>query len=81
MVNIYLGIGDRQVLTLSIPLCDIERLSVRPLKWLRFVAFAICGARGDLSEMPNGPPVGYDSVTLADPIAEAYYYTSDRNIS
>ena len=80
MVNIYLHIEDRQVLALSIPFSDIERLSVRPVKWLRFVTFAICGVRGDLSEMPNGPPVDYDSISLADHIAEAYYYTPEGNI-
>ena len=44
---------------------DIERLSVRPVKWLRFVTFAICGVRGHLSEsaMFNGTPVDYDSIS------------------
>ena len=79
MVNVYLHIKDRQVLALSIPFCDIERLSVRPVKWLRFVTFAICGVRGDLSAMPNGPPVDYDSISL-DHISEAYYYTPEGNI-
>jgi hypothetical protein len=78
-VNIYLHIEDRQVLALSIPFSDIERLSVRPVKWLRFVTFAICGVRGDLSAMPNGPPVDYDSISLDD-IAEAYYYIPEGNI-
>ena len=73
MVNVYLSIEDRQVLALSIPFSDIERLSVRPVKWLRFVTFAICGVRGHLSATPNGPPVDYDSISLAGPIAEAYY--------
>ena len=79
MVNVYLHIEDRQVLALSIPFSDIERLSVRPVKWLRFVTFAICGVRGDLSAMLNGPPVDYDSISL-DHIAEAYYYTPEGNI-
>jgi hypothetical protein len=73
MVNIYLHVEDRQV-------SDIERLSVRPVKWLRFVTFAICGVRGHLSATPNGPPVDYDSISLAGPIAEAYYYTPEGNI-
>ncbi|KAF8345741.1 hypothetical protein F5887DRAFT_1188883 [Amanita rubescens] len=76
MVNIYLHIEDRQVLPLSIPFSDIERLSVRPAKWLRFVTFAICGVRGDLSAMPNGPPVDYDSISLHD-ISETYYCTPE----
>ncbi|KAF8345348.1 hypothetical protein F5887DRAFT_1191862 [Amanita rubescens] len=76
MVNVYLRIKDRQVLALSIPFNDIERLSVRPVKWLRFVTFAICGVRGHLSATPNGPPVDYDSISLEN-IAEAYYYTPE----
>ena len=80
MVCVYLNIEDRQVLALSIPFSDIERLSVRPVKWLRFVTFAICGVRGDLSATPNGPPVDYDSISIAGPIAEAYYYTPQGNI-
>lgn len=42
MVDIYLDSDDRA------PPSDIERLSLRPLKWLRFVICTVCGARGDL---------------------------------
>ena len=80
MVNIYLNVEDRQVVALSIPFSDIQRLTVRPIKWLQFVTFAVCGAHGDLSETPNGPPVNYDSITLAGPIAEDYYYIPQGNI-
>ena len=80
MVNIYLKIEDRQVLALSIPFSDIERLSIRPIKWLRFVTFAICGVRGDLSATPNGPPVDYASVSLTGHIDEDYYYTPEGNV-
>jgi hypothetical protein len=68
MVNVYLNIEDRQVLALSIPLSDIARLSVRPVGWLRYVAFAICGIRGNLCDA-QCPPVDYDSISLAGPIA------------
>ncbi|KAF9513402.1 hypothetical protein BS47DRAFT_973272 [Hydnum rufescens UP504] len=30
---------------LSIPSSTAQRLSLRPLKWLRFVAFTVCGAQ------------------------------------
>ena len=40
----------------------------------------LCGVRGDLSAVPNGPPVDYDSISLADHIAETYYYTPEGNI-
>ena len=61
------AIEDRQVLALSNPFGDIERLSIHPVKWLRYVIFAICGVRGDLSTTPNGPPVDYDSISLIFP--------------
>ena len=77
MVDIYLPIEGQQVLTLSIPFSDIERLSLHPVKWLLFVTFTICGVRGDLSATPNGPPVDYDSISLGDPLAKAYYYTPE----
>ena len=77
MVDIYLPIEGQQILTLSTPFSDIERLFLRPVKWLLFVTFTICGVQGDLSVMPNGPPVNCDSISLDDPLAEAYYYTPE----
>lgn len=79
MVDIYLPIEDQQVLALSIPFVDIERLSLRPVKWLRFLIFTICGIRGDLATTPNGPPVDYDTSTF-DNIDEAYHFIPEGNI-
>ena len=76
MVDIYLPIEDRQILALSIPFVDIERLSLRPVKWLRFLLFTICGVRGELTTTPNGPPVDYDTSTL-DNMDEAYYFAPE----
>jgi hypothetical protein len=80
-VDIYLRLPNPDevsyVLALSVPLSDIQRLSVRPLKWLRFVTFAFCGARGDLSETEEGPTVDYDITTG---IALAYYYTPEGDL-
>ena len=72
MVNIHLRPpdGGPYILALSVPSSDIQRLSVRPLKWLRYVIFAVCGVHGDLSATPGGPAVDYDD---AD-IAQAYYF-------
>jgi hypothetical protein len=81
MVNIHLRIDDSQVLALSIPFSDIQRLSIRPLKWLRFVTFTVCGAHGNLSATPDGPAVDYDSIALDSPIAEDYYYTPQGDAS
>lgn len=71
-INILLNFHGYQVPFLSIPLSDVQRLSIHPFKWLRFVMFSICGAVGDLSATPDGPPVNYDSISLADII---YFYT------
>lgn len=68
MVNIHLNISNNSVLFLSVPIDDIRRLSLYPLKWLRFVTFTICGARGELHATPGGPVVNYNTsfVNIAD---------------
>lgn len=80
MVNIHLKFNDQDIHMLSIPLNDIQRLSVRPLKWLRFVTFTVCGVQGDLSETPNGCPVNYDTSLAAIIDTKNYYYTPQGNI-
>ncbi|KAI9566886.1 hypothetical protein HD554DRAFT_2193715 [Boletus coccyginus] len=78
MVDIYLNLPrSRQYPFLSIPNSDVRRLSKRPFKWLRFVMFSICGARGDLSATPDGPPVDYDNTSFSD----VYYYNPSGEIS
>ncbi|KAN0130740.1 hypothetical protein V8E53_011415 [Lactarius tabidus] len=77
MVNISLNINGPPILFLTIPNDDVLRLSIRPYKWIRYVLFSICGARGDLSTVPNGQPVDYDSTSLADDI-NLYYNPSER---
>jgi hypothetical protein len=72
MVEIYLNVHGSHVSFLTIPHTDVQRLSIRPFKWLCFVIFSICGARGDLSATPDGPPVDYSSIELADNVI--YYY-------
>ena len=78
MVNIHLKReqNDEYMLALSIPLEDIQRLSIRPLKWLRFVTFAVCGVTGELSPTPNGPVIEYQNVGF-DSLADEYYYKPD----
>jgi hypothetical protein len=64
-IEIHFKAGEAQyVPALDIPVCDITTLSLEPLKWLRFVSFAITGAEGDLSASPGGPVVDYESSTL-----------------
>ncbi|KAH9050889.1 hypothetical protein EDB83DRAFT_1346785 [Lactarius deliciosus] len=71
MVEIYLSVDESQVSFLSIPLADVQRLAIRPFKWLRYVMYSICGAHGDLYATLDGPPVDYDSTRLVN---DAIYY-------
>lgn len=71
MVEIHLLAHGSEVPFLSIPLADVQRLSIRPFKWLRFVLFAICGTAGELSATPGGKPVDYESTKLG---VDAIYY-------
>jgi hypothetical protein len=66
MVNIYLNVAGTPLSFLAIPNSEVLRLSIRPYKWIRYVMFSICGARGDISTVPNGQPVNYNSTSLAD---------------
>ena len=73
-INILLPHSDDTwIVALTIPPSDTQRLCRRPLKWLRFVAFAVCGAEGDLSEMPGGPDIQYAETSSIDPFVENYY--------
>jgi hypothetical protein len=81
MVEIYLNIHRSQAPFLSIPDSDVQRLSKSPFKWLRYVMFSICGAPGDLSVMPDGPPVDYGTTLLPCknlPNSIYYYNPSGR---
>ncbi|KAH9046804.1 hypothetical protein EDB84DRAFT_1624093 [Lactarius hengduanensis] len=72
MVEIHLNVGGSPFSFLSIPLDDVQRLSIRPFKWLRYVLYSICGARGDLYARLGDPPVDYNSTELADHVI--YFY-------
>ena len=76
MVEIYLSLREDQICFLSIPLRDVQRLAFRPFKWLRFVVFCTCGAKGQLSATPNGPPVDYDAGISSLTDDDKYYYTA-----
>jgi hypothetical protein len=78
MVDIYLKGHVSQVPFLSIPLADVQRLSIHPFKWLKFVLFCICGTCGDLSATPDGDPVDYHATELPD---ATYYYQPLGNVS
>ncbi|KDQ06758.1 hypothetical protein BOTBODRAFT_140789, partial [Botryobasidium botryosum FD-172 SS1] len=77
-VNVYLlnpsVQGDSWLHLLSIPLADAQRLSHRPLKWLRFLVFAICGAEGHISMDKEGGTVDYQNTLSTQFQAGDYYY-------
>ena len=56
-------------------------LSNRPLRWLRYVMFSICGARGDLFRTPDptDDPVDYNT-SLAD-LSTVIYYKPSGTVS
>jgi hypothetical protein len=71
MVEVYLQVDETNLPFLSIPNCDVQRLAIRPFKWLRFVMFCICGAHGELHAMSDDSVVDYNSTTLSNDI---YWY-------
>ena len=71
-IEIFISINETQTSFLLIPRSDIERLAVSPLQWIRYVMFAICGTRGELSTTPNGPAVDYEITEIGD--QNKYYY-------
>ena len=77
-IEIFLITDEIQMSFLSIPCSDIERLAVYPFQWIRYVMFAICGARGDLSTTPNGPAVDYENTEIANEVNTYYYRPSGK---
>ena len=83
IVEIFLIIDEPQIETqiipfLSIPRSDIERLAVSQFQWIRYVMFAICGARGHLSTAPDGPAVDYEDTEIANDQSTYYYRPSGK---
>ena len=78
MVEIYLKVDETKIPFLSVPDRDTTRLAIRPFKWLRFVMFCICGARGELHAMSDDSIVDYNSTTIADHV---YWYKPRGKVS
>ncbi len=76
----FLSFQGNTVSFLSIPRSDIDRLAVFPFRWIRYVMFTICGARGDLFTTLNGLPVDYNRTEFAD-AENTYYYRPSGNLS
>jgi hypothetical protein len=79
-IEIFLRIDETQVSFLSIPRSDIERLAVSPFRWIRYVMFAICGARGELSTTPNGLAVDYENTEITN-CEDTFYYRPSGKLS
>ena len=78
MVSVYVRKGDDEwIRALAVPLEDIRRFSLRPLKLLRFVTFTALGAKGDLSDTPGGNVVDYENVSRADLAEDNSYFTPE----
>ncbi|KAF8556464.1 hypothetical protein OG21DRAFT_636491 [Imleria badia] len=75
-VELLLCFGNSGVPALSIPLAQCATFAIRPLKWLRFLGFAIYGQEGHLSTSENGPPLDYTAQIEARP----YYFISDGKL-
>ena len=71
-VKLWLLFGSVARLALSIPLAECNNFAIHPLKWLRFLGFAICGQEGYLRiDSKTGPEINdYD----ADIEARAYVF-------
>ncbi len=77
-VDLYFTFEIETLKVLSIPREQFMQYSFRPLKWLRFVGYAIYGAEGDVFEMDGLRLVDYDAVTDASQLQEAYRFISPR---
>lgn len=76
-VDLLLCFDNKSNPALSIPLDQCQIFATRPLKWLRFLGFAIYGQQGHLSKSENGPELDYTEQIEA----RSYYYISDGQLS
>ena len=72
VVELWISFNGEYQLTLSIPVDTCRRFSLRPLAWLRYLAFTIYGAKGHISSEQGGNEVDYTAAELSD----RYYYVS-----
>ena len=77
-VELWLTIGrDGAQLALTIPIYKCWELAVHPLKWIRFLGFAIYGREGYLSTSDAGSPIeDYNG----DILAPSYYFICDGKL-
>ncbi|KAK0457770.1 uncharacterized protein EV420DRAFT_1687541 [Desarmillaria tabescens] len=73
IINLHLSTDGAPVQALAVPAEDMRRLLYHPLKWLRYVSFAIFGAAGQLSLMANGPVIDNENTPLEKLVTDYYY--------
>ncbi|KAF8324508.1 hypothetical protein F5887DRAFT_1206118 [Amanita rubescens] len=73
-VKLWLSLDDGPKLALSIPLNKCCTFAVNPLKWLRFLGFAIYGREGYLSTSEDGTEID-DYTAEIEP--NAYFFISE----
>jgi hypothetical protein len=74
-VELYLLLAEQWQPTLRIPSSEFSQYTIKPLKWLRFLGYAIYGQEGHLSLTPDG-----DSVDVEPPVLElktTYYFRAE----
>ena len=72
-VELHIRIDNTYIPVLSIPVDDCNRFALNPLRWLRFLGYAIYGSQGHISATADGPPVDYESAVEG---GAHYYFTS-----
>ncbi|KAF9508797.1 hypothetical protein BS47DRAFT_1350045 [Hydnum rufescens UP504] len=72
-VELWFSFNNLTRHALSIPITECQKYAVNPLKWLRFLGYAICGQQGQLSISNTGPPI---DDYLAAIEARPYYFVS-----
>jgi hypothetical protein len=76
-VELHIRIDNTYIPVLSIPVDDCNRFALNPLRWLRFLGYAIYGSQGHISTTADGPPVDYESAVEG---GAHYYFTSAGTI-
>jgi len=79
VIELWLSFNGTAELALSIPLAKCRNLSVNPLKWLRFLGYAIYGQEGYLSASDAGPPI--DDYTADIAAHRSYYFISQGKLA
>lgn len=61
-------------LALSIPISEVKDYTNKPLKWLRYLGFAIAGQKGRLSASSTGPEIDDCDAEIE---AQPYFFILD----